>query len=208
MTYRGRGRGEEHSPFALCDEPGLVTPALRLAKSTFLQTDALKTDALFAKSLILMTNSLTRPGRGAFPLRPLRRARPCEAYLTGRELFPSAESSALRMGSGKNMLPSVIRGFSRTTDVEFSHSFTGWSHRGHSMQVMEIQREQSAGSVFGDVAWNVARRGFTNTVASERICILPFCCHAVLRPTRPGRGAFPLRPLRRARLREAIKCGH
>ena len=47
--------------------------------------------------------------------------------------------------------------------------------RGYSMPVLKIQREQSAGSVFGDVAWNVARKGFTNTVASERICILPFC---------------------------------
>ena len=60
-------------------------------------------------------------------------------------------------------------------------------HRGHSMPVLEIQRGQSAGSVFGDVAWNAARRGLTNTVASERICILPFCamlfcCHAVLLP--------------------------
>ena len=80
--------------------------------------------------------------------------------------------------------------------------------RGHSMPVLEIQREQSGGSVFGDVAWNVARRGFTNTVASERICILPFCavlfcCYAVFRLTLAGRGAFPLRPLGRARSREA-----
>ena len=54
------------------------------------------------------------------------------------------------------------------------------------MQVLEIQRGQSAGSVFGDVAWNVARRGLTNTVASERICILPLC--AVLFCARPCRG--------------------
>ena len=45
--------------------------------------------------------------------------------------FPSVFSSDLRMGGGKIMLPSVIRVFSRTTDVEFGHSFTGWCHRTH-----------------------------------------------------------------------------
>ena len=61
----------------------------------------------------------------------------------------------------------------------FQQAFLSWLYfqqysRGHSIQVMEIQRGQSAGSVFGRVVWNVASRAFTNTVASERICILLF----------------------------------
>ena len=90
-----------------------------------------------------------------------------------------------RLMKGKNR---AILGFQQAflLGLYFQHC-----SRGHSMPVLEIQRELSAGSVFGDVAWNVARWGLTNTVASERICILPFCamlfcCHAVLRPTRPG----------------------
>ena len=43
------------------------------------------------------------------------------------------------------------------------------------MQVMKIQRGQSAGSVFGRVVWNVASRGFINTVASVRYCVQLYC---------------------------------
>ena len=62
----------------------------------------------------------------------------------------------------------------------FQQAFRSWLYlrqysRGHSMQVMEKQRGQSAGSVFGRVVWNVASRAFTNTVASERTRVLLYC---------------------------------
>ena len=62
----------------------------------------------------------------------------------------------------------------------FQQIFLSWLYfrqysRGHSMQVMEIQRGQYGGSVFGSVAWGNARRGFTNTVASVRSYAQLYC---------------------------------
>ena len=77
--------------------------------------------------------------------------------------------------------------------------------RGHSMQVLEIQRGQSAGSVFGDVAWNVARRGLTNTVAPTPRGRAPrnSCRRADLRLTRPGSSQRAKGECSSPRLREA-----
>ena len=77
--------------------------------------------------------------------------------------------------------------------------------RGHSTLVLKIQRGQSAGSVFGDVAWNVARRGFTNTVASTPRGRAPrnSCRRADLRPTRPGSSQRAKGECSSPRLREA-----
>ena len=76
----------------------------------------------------------------------------------------------------------------------FQQAFLSWLYlrqyyRGHSMQVMEIQRVQSGGSVFGRVFWNVASRAFTNTVASERTCVQLYCAsrgRADFRLPQPG----------------------
>ena len=73
------------------------------------------------------------------------------------------------------------------------------------MQVLEIQRGQSAGSVFGDVAWNVARRGLTNTVAPTPRGRAPrnSCRRADLRLTRPGSSQRAKGECSSPRLREA-----
>ena len=80
----------------------------------------------------------------------------------------------------------------------FQQAFLSWLYfrqysREHSIQVMEIQRGQSAGSVFGRVAWGNARRGFTNTVASVRSCVQLYCdSHS--QASRRGQGRMLLTP--------------
>ena len=61
------------------------------------------------------------------------------------------------------------------------------------MQVMEIQRGQSGGPVFSGVAWNVARRAFTNTVASIQTCVQLYCASRS-RARRRGRRENAPRP--------------
>ena len=80
----------------------------------------------------------------------------------------------------------------------FQQAFLSWLYfrqysRGHSIQVMEIQRGQSDGSVFGRVAWGNARRGFTNTVASVRTCVQLYCASHI-RARRRGRRENAPRP--------------
>ena len=80
----------------------------------------------------------------------------------------------------------------------FQQAFLSWLYfrqysREHSIQVMEIQRGQSGGSVFGRVVWNVASRAFANTVASERTCVQLYCAsHS--RARRRGRRENAPRP--------------
>ena len=79
----------------------------------------------------------------------------------------------------------------------FQQAFLSWLYfrqysRGHSIQVMEIQRGQSGGSVFGRVAWGNARRGFTNTVASVRSCAQLYCAsHSRVRRRDKGECSSP-----------------
>ena len=135
------------------------------------------TDGGFFSSLAGQICCTALPAAGFFAV--FRFPRPGSLLLycasRGRADFRLPQPGSSQRAKGECSSPRL-----REAWLGFQQAFLSWLYlrqysRGHSLQVMKIQRGQSGGSVFGRVAWGNARRGFTNTVASVRSCAQLYC---------------------------------